>query len=69
MGKIVDVEELEKNFYVSLEDGYYVCIGSKEYFEIFFDDNKYKELDKNLILKDLFNFVDIKKYLDCLKDV
>jgi acetyl-CoA carboxylase carboxyl transferase subunit beta len=47
-GKIVDSEELEKNYYVSPEDGYHVRIGSKEYFEILFDDNKFKELDKNL---------------------
>jgi acetyl-CoA carboxylase beta subunit len=37
-GKIIDTEELEKNFYVSPEDGYHVRIGSKEYFEILFDD-------------------------------
>ena len=41
-GKIVDADELEKNFYVSPEDGYHVRIGSKEYFEILFDDNKFK---------------------------
>ncbi len=67
-GKIVDAEELEKNFYVSPEDGYHVRIGSKEYFEILFDDNKYKELDKNLTSKDSLNFVDTKKYPDRLKD-
>lgn len=65
-GKIVDSEELEKNFYVSPEDGYHVRIGSKEYFEILFDDNKFKELDKNLTSKDPLNFVDTKKYTDRL---
>lgn len=67
-GKIVDSEELEKNFYVSPEDGYHVRIGSKEYFEILFDDNKFKELDKNLTSKDSLNFVDKKKYKDRLKE-
>ncbi|QNJ96909.1 acetyl-CoA carboxylase, carboxyltransferase subunit beta [Constantimarinum furrinae] len=67
-GKIVDSEELEKNFYVSPEDGYHVRIGSKEYFEILFDDNKFKELDKGLVSKDPLNFVDNKKYTDRLKD-
>ena len=67
-GKIVDSEELEKNFYVSPEDGYHVRIGSKEYFEILFDDNKFKELDKNLTSKDPLNFVDKKKYTDRLKE-
>ncbi len=67
-GKIVDAEQLEKNFYVSPEDGYHVRIGSKEYFEILFDDNKYKELDKNLSSKDPLKFEDKKKYSDRLKD-
>lgn len=66
-GKIIDNRELEKNFYVSPEDGYHVRVGSKEYFEILFDDD-YKELNKNLISKDPLNFVDKKKYVDRLKD-
>lgn len=67
-GKIVDAEELAKNFYVSPEDGYHVRIGSKEYFEILFDNNTFKELDKNLSSKDPLNFTDTKKYLDRLKE-
>lgn len=67
-GKIVDAEELEKNFYVSPEDGYHVRIGSKEYFEILFDNNKFKELDTNLTSKDPLKFEDKKKYADRLKD-
>ena len=55
-GKIVDAEELEKNFYVSPEDGYHVRIGSKEYFEILFDNNKFKELDKDLTSQDPLKF-------------
>ncbi len=67
-GKVVDSEQLEKNFYVSPEDGYHVRIGSKEYFEILFDDNTYKELDKNLTSKDPLKFEDSKKYVDRLRD-
>ena len=67
-GKIVDAEQLEKNFYVSPEDGYHVRIGSKEYFEILFDENKYKELDKNLTSKDPLQFEDKKKYPDRIKE-
>ncbi|MCK8480572.1 acetyl-CoA carboxylase, carboxyltransferase subunit beta [Psychroserpens algicola] len=66
-GKIIDTEELEKNFYVSPEDGYHVRIGSKEYFEILFDDNKFKELDASLTSKDPLKFEDTKKYPDRLK--
>ena len=66
-GKIVDTEELEQNYYVSPEDGYHVRIGSKEYFDILFDD-KFKELDANLSSKDPLKFIDNKKYSDRLKD-
>jgi len=66
-GKIVDTEELSKNYYVSPEDGYHVRIGSKEYFDILFDDT-FKELNPNLISKDPLKFVDKKKYVDRLKD-
>ena len=66
-GKIVDADELEKNFYVSPEDGYHVRIGSKEYFEILFDNNEFKELDANLESKDPLKFIDTKKYPDRLK--
>jgi acetyl-CoA carboxylase carboxyl transferase subunit beta len=66
-GKIVESEALAKNFYVSPEDDYHVRIGSKEYFEILFDDNTYKELDKNITSKDPLKFVDTKKYDERLK--
>lgn len=67
-GKIIDAEELAKNFYVSPEDDYHVRIGSNEYFSILFDEGKYKELDKNLTSKDPLGFEDTKKYIDRLKD-
>ncbi len=63
-GKIVDTEELARNYYVSPEDGYHVRVGSNEYFEILFDNNEYKELNENLTSKDPLNFVDTKKYTD-----
>ncbi len=66
-GKVVDSKELEQNYYVSPEDGYHVRIGSKEYFQILFDDNKFKELDAKLESKDPLKFVDTKKYPDRLK--
>lgn len=66
-GKIVDAEQLESNFYVSPEDGYHVRIGSNEYFKILFDDNNFKELDKDMTAKDPLDFEDTKKYTDRLK--
>ena len=65
-GKIIDTDELERNFYVSPEDGYHVRIGSREYFDILFDD-KFKELNANLTSKDPLKFIDNKKYSDRLK--
>ena len=62
-GKIVESEELAKNFYVSPEDDYHVRIGSKEYFEILFD-GKFKELDPDLEPQDPLKFEDTKKYVD-----
>ncbi len=67
-GKIIDTEELKRNLYVSPEDGYHVRIGSKEYFEIFFDNNEFNELDAKMTSKDPLKFEDIKKYPDRLKD-
>ncbi len=66
-GKIVESEVLAENFYVSPEDDYHVRIGSKEYFEILFDDNKFKELDAKLTSKDPLKFEDTKKYSERLK--
>ena len=68
-GKIVDSDELERNLWVSPEDDYHVRIGSAEYFQILFDDNKFEELDANLTSVDSLNFVDTKKYSDRLKEV
>ena len=66
-GKIVETQELAENFYVSPEDEYHVRIGSKEYFDILFDDNQFKELDEDVVSKDFLNFKDTKKYKDRLK--
>lgn len=66
-GKIIDTKELEQNYYVSPEDGYHVRIGSKEYFEILFDNNEFEELNADLSSKDPLKFVDTKKYPDRLK--
>lgn len=66
-GKIVDTEQLAENFYVSPEDGYHVRIGSKEYFEILFDDNSFSELDKKLKSKDPLKFEDTKTYKNRVK--
>ena len=67
-GKIVEAKELADNKYVSPEDDYHVHIGSKEYFEILFDDNKFEEFDVDLKSKDFLKFEDSKKYINRLKE-
>ena len=66
-GKIIDTEELKRNLYVSPEDGYHVRIGSKEYFELLFDNNEFEELNSKMTAKDPLKFEDTKKYPDRLK--
>lgn len=67
-GKVIDTDELEGNSWVSPEDDYHVRIGSREYFQILFDDNKYKELFANIESKDPLKFQDTKKYTERLKE-
>lgn len=68
-GKIIDTAELKANLYVSPEDDFHVQIGSQEYFEILFDEGKFKELDAKVSSKDPLNWSDTQKYKDRLKDV
>ncbi|MEQ6121546.1 acetyl-CoA carboxylase, carboxyltransferase subunit beta [Reichenbachiella sp. MALMAid0571] len=63
-GNIVHMRELKSNAYVSPGDDYHVRIGSAEYFEILFDNNKFEELDANLSSGDPLKFVDTKAYPD-----
>lgn len=61
-GKIIHIRELKNNCFVCPDDDFHVRIGSKEYFEILFDDNKFRELDKNMSSADPLNFVDSQPY-------
>ena len=66
-GKIIETKELAENMYVSPEDDYHVHIGSKEYFEILFD-NKFKEFNAGMTSVDFLKFEDQKKYSERLKE-
>ncbi|MEQ6166990.1 MULTISPECIES: acetyl-CoA carboxylase, carboxyltransferase subunit beta [unclassified Ekhidna] len=66
-GKIIHMRELKNNSYVCPDDDYHVRIGSKEYFEILFDNNKFTELDEDLTSGDPLKFEDTKKYPDRIK--
>lgn len=59
-------KEHTENFSVCAHCNYHDRIGSAEYFELLFDDNKFEELDANLIASDPLEFEDTKKYKDRL---
>ena len=61
-GNIIHTRELKNNSYVCPDDEYHVKIGSKEYFEILFDDNNFTELDADMKSGDPLKFVDSKSY-------
>jgi len=61
-GTIVHTRELKNNAYVSPNDDFHVKIGSKEYFEILFDNNSFTELDEGMKSGDPLKFVDTKSY-------
>ncbi len=66
-GKIIHTRELKNNAYVSPEDGYHVRIGSKEYFELLFDNNKFTEMNADMVSADPLGFTDSKPYPERLK--
>jgi acetyl-CoA carboxylase carboxyl transferase subunit beta len=65
-GQIIETDELKRNAFVSIQDGYHVKIGSKEYYEIIFDDNQFTEINEKIISQDPLEFEDTKKYKDRL---
>ncbi|WP_448635533.1 acetyl-CoA carboxylase, carboxyltransferase subunit beta [Pedobacter panaciterrae] len=55
-----------ENKYVCQYCDYHLRIGSKEYFQVLFDDNKFTELFSNLTSGDPLNFTDSKPYTERL---
>ena len=68
-GSIVHIRELKNNSYVCPEDDYHVRIGSKEYFEILFDNKSFKEYDADILSEDPLKFTDTKSYKDRVKTI
>lgn len=67
-GKIIEQDELKANNFVSPEDGFHVRIGSKEFFDILFDEGKFTELNADVESVDILKFKDSKSYQDRLKE-
>ncbi|WP_081169281.1 acetyl-CoA carboxylase, carboxyltransferase subunit beta [Niastella populi] len=61
-GYICTMTELRENMFVCPKCTHHHRIGSAEYFEILFDDNKYEVLFENIRSKDFLHFTDLKSY-------
>ena len=64
---IVTTEEYKQNLFCCITCNYHSRIGSADYFEILFDNNKFTELDADMVSEDPLNFKDSKKYTDRIK--
>jgi acetyl-CoA carboxylase carboxyl transferase subunit beta len=64
---IVTTEEYKQHLHVCLNCNYHSRIGSSEYFNILFDNNKFIELDKNMSSLDPLTFTDKKTYPERVK--
>jgi len=57
-------EDLGKNNFVCDRCSHHERITAEQYFDLIFDDKKYKEMDTKLSSGDPLNFIDTKKYKD-----
>lgn len=64
--KAFQSKALANNFYVCPGCDHHLKIGSKEYFEILFDEGQFTEIGEQLITGDPLEFEDTKKYTDRL---
>lgn len=64
---VVTTEDHMKNYFVCERCSYHDRLNSEQYFQLFFDDRKYKEMDKKLVSGDPLEFEDTKKYTDRVK--
>jgi acetyl-CoA carboxylase carboxyl transferase subunit beta len=60
--KVVHTREHEEHAWTCIECNYHARIGSKEYFELFFDNNEFTELDAGLSSGDPLKFIDSQPY-------
>jgi acetyl-CoA carboxylase carboxyl transferase subunit beta len=63
-GDVIQMSDLEDNLFVTPKEGYHVRIGSKEYFNIIFDDQQFELIAEELKPKDVLKFEDKKKYAE-----
>lgn len=64
---VVTTEDHTASFFVCERCSFHERIGSEEYFQLFFDNGEYKEINKKLKSGDPLKFEDTKKYVDRIK--
>lgn len=60
--KVVHTREHEEHAWTCVECNYHARVGSKEYFELFFDNNEFTEIDAGLSSSDPLKFNDSQPY-------
>jgi acetyl-CoA carboxylase carboxyl transferase subunit beta len=60
--KVVHTREHEEHAWTCVECNYHTRVGSKEYFELFFDNNEFTEIDAGLSSGDPLKFIDSQPY-------
>jgi len=65
--EIIHKKELDNNLFTCPKCNFHFRIGSREYFEILFDDGVYKELNKKMRSVDPLKFTDTKSYASRLE--
>mgnify|MGYP001127539337 CR=1 FL=1 len=63
---VTSTDEHQENIWVCQNCNHHERINSAEYFNLLFDEGKFKELDANMTSSDPLNFEDTKKYIDRL---
>ncbi len=67
-GEAIHRRELEDNYWVDPLSGYHFRIGSREYFSIIFDNEKFEEIGNEIVSADPLKFIDRKPYIDRLEE-
>jgi acetyl-CoA carboxylase carboxyl transferase subunit beta len=65
---VVSSDEHAQTFWVCEKCGYHERIGSHQYFQIIFDNNRFTELHPHIVSGDPLSFEDTKKYADRLRN-
>ncbi len=64
---VVSTDEHHENMWVCANCNHHERISASDYFELFFDDNKYTEFNRSMSSADPLKFEDTKKYTERIK--